>query len=155
MISSTKEAKTDANFNFRKKLLKKFPKILLLACRISYLKVIHSPEGPSQEYPRFTLPSVASATKSVPLPDWSNLQEHNWMVQWKRQPLESRYSQTWWTVPLSQSCTLSPLFSNYRLEMISFNCSALMRPLAWTNTSLDREWTMLVCVTFQVNVCYF
>lgn len=108
-ISSTKGAKTDANFNCRIKLFFFF--ILLLTYRISLLKVIHSPVGPPQEYPRFTLPSVASATKSVPLPDWSNLQEHNWMVQWKRQPLESRYSQTWWTVPLSQSCTLSLLFS--------------------------------------------
>lgn len=64
MLTSTLELK----LFLKKKKLHKF------CYRVSELKVIHSPP---QAYPRFTLPSVATATESVPPPDWSNLQEHN------------------------------------------------------------------------------
>lgn len=48
------------------------------------LYVALSPVGPSQAYPRLTFPPVASATGSVWLSDWLNLQVHSWMDQWKR-----------------------------------------------------------------------
>lgn len=90
-----------------------------------------------------------------------------WLVQPAGAQLNGPMEQTTFREPLqwdvvnNSSLTelhfVSAVFtsSNYRLEIISFNFSALMRPLAWTNTSLDREWMMLVYVTLQVNVCYF